>query len=80
LIFNSTVNIPAPLVRVMVPLAVVPRPFSEKVSGIGEGVDAGLDATGLGVGEGDGEELVPVEPQATPVRTRAASATNRLNP
>ena len=64
----------------MVPLADVPMPFSAKISGTDEGVEAGFEATGLDDGDGEGDEPVSVEPQAAPIRARAASATNRLKP
>jgi len=78
-IFSSTVNVPELVVTVMVPFAVVPMPFSANVFPTGEGVVAGLEATGLGDGDGDGVEPVPVDPHPAPTRTRAASATNLLN-
>jgi hypothetical protein len=77
-ILSSTVKDPEPFVRVIVPLADVPIPFSAKIRGTAEGVEAGVDAAGLG--DGDGEEPVSVEPQAAPIRARAANTTNRLNP
>jgi hypothetical protein len=59
---------------VIVPLAVVPRPFSANTSGARVG-----DATGLLATVGDGEVPVLVDPQATVIKTRAVSTTNLLN-
>ena len=78
-IVSSTVKVPGPVVTVIVPLAVVPRPFRGNFSGAGEGVEAGVLASGLGDGEGDGDDPVPVEPHAAVIRKRAVSATNLLN-
>lgn len=63
----------APAVTVIVPLAVVPRPFSGNTNGR-PGDEAGVPAT-----VGDGGEPVPVDPQAAAIKTTAAIATNLLN-
>ncbi len=71
-IFSSTVSVSGPVVTVIVPLAVVPRPFSGNTNGA-RVVDAVLATLG------EGEEPVPVDPQATVIKTTAVTATNLLN-
>ncbi|MEP6751207.1 MAG: hypothetical protein ABI959_00500 [Candidatus Dormiibacterota bacterium] len=69
------------MVIMIVPLAVAgATPFSLNTRAAGEGVVAGVVTTGLGDGEGDGEEPVSVLPQAAAVTAIAASATHLLIP
>jgi hypothetical protein len=76
-IFSSTVSVVEVLVTVIVPPEVAgATPFSWKTSAAGEGVVAGVEATGLG--EGDGVEPVPALPQAAAIIKVAATATNLL--
>jgi hypothetical protein len=79
-IFSSTVTVPEPVVIVIVPLAVVPMPLSGNINGARVGVGVG-DGVAMGVMPtlGDGEESVPVDPQAAVIKTTAVSATNLLN-
>jgi hypothetical protein len=78
-IFSSTVSVVEVLVTVIVPPEVAgATPFSWKTSAAGEGVVAGVEAAGLGEGDGDGVEPVPALPQAAAIITVAATATNLL--
>src|ERR1700674_2256626 len=77
-ILSSTVSCPGAVVTVMVPVAVVLMPLSLNTSPTGDGVDAGIEVTGLDDGDGDAEVglLVPVAPQAAATKARGASAPN----